>query len=213
MTAAPARFTFDLDLGRRQERNRMVSEAALEELLKAARQEGFAQGYAEAEAGTAATAAQLITTAAETLADRAAAMTAALDEARRNAQAEAVELAVTIARKLAPELIAREPAAELEALIEESLSSLEGVPHLVIRCHPDLADRIRDVAQARVQISGFAGRLVVMGDPDEALSDGRIEWADGGLVRNVAAISADIDRAVLSYLTARGIKAPEETPK
>ena len=36
MTAAPARFNFDLDLGRREERNSLVTESAMAELLAAA---------------------------------------------------------------------------------------------------------------------------------------------------------------------------------
>ena len=46
------------------------------------------------------------------------------------------------------------------------MPSLSGVPHLVIRCHPDLADQIRDIANAQIATSGYAGRLVVMGEPD-----------------------------------------------
>ena len=48
-TAAPARFTFDLDLGSRQRHGRPMSDAALDAMLKDARSEGVAQGLAEAE--------------------------------------------------------------------------------------------------------------------------------------------------------------------
>ena len=51
--------------------------------------------------------------------------------------------------------------------------------------------------------SGFAGRLIVMGDPEIRLGDGRIEWADGGLVRDIGAISGEIDKRISAYLTAR----------
>ncbi len=30
---------------------------------------------------------------------------------------------------------------------------------------------------------GFEGRIVVLGEPDIALGDARLEWADGGIVR------------------------------
>jgi flagellar assembly protein FliH len=61
--------------------------------------------------------------------------------------------------------------------------------------------------------SGFTGRLVVIGDPEVALGDGKIEWADGGLVRDRAAISAAIDNRIAAYLDARGIGRPKETPQ
>lgn len=211
-SAAPARFTFDLDLGHRNERQRMISERALDDLLSKARLDGYADGFAEGERGVASTTAQLVAAAAESFADRAAAMTTAVEDARRTALAEASHLAMTVGSKLAHQLIAREPAAELKGLIEDCLASLQGVPHLVIRCHPDLAESVRIAAEARTQVSGFTGRLVIIADPEEAISDGRIEWADGGIVRNVAAISEQIDKAIAAYLAARGVSSTEEIP-
>ena len=58
--------------------------------------------------------------------------------------------------------------------------------------------------------SGFAGRLVVMGDPDQRLGDGRLEWVDGGLVRDIGAIAKDIDRKISAYLTARSGQSRHE---
>jgi len=133
-----------------------------------------------------------------------------LDETRSDARREAVDLAATIGRQLAAALLDRQPAAELEALLVECLASLDGVPHLVIRCHPDIADAMQAIATARIATSGFAGRLIVMGDPDIAVGNGRIEWSEGGLVRDMAAVSADIDTRIAAYLAARGGKPAEE---
>jgi flagellar assembly protein FliH len=212
MAASPARFTFDLDLGRKREKSRVLSEAAIEELVQQARMDGFAEGFKEGEKSVAAVVAQELAAAAAALADRSAAMNLALDEAKHQAVTDAVELAAGIARKLASQLIAREPVAELEALIAECLSSLEGVPHLVIRCAPDLADAIRAAAEAQMATSGFGGRLVVLGDPEIENGDGRIEWADGGLVRDSAALSAEIDEHIRAYLAARHKSPMEGTP-
>jgi flagellar assembly protein FliH len=211
MSAVPARFTFDLDLGDNPERASFINEAARAALLQQARAEGHGEGFAAGQASTAAASAAALATSAAIIADRAADMLRGLDQARHAAQSDAVGLAVAVARKLAASLLAAEPAAELDALLVECLSSLEGVPHLVIRCHPDLADRMREIATARVAASGFAGRLMVMGDPDIALGDGRIEWVDGGLARDAGAIAADIDRRIADYLAARGAPNHEET--
>ena len=92
------------------------------------------------------------------------------------------------------------------------MPSLNGVPHLVIRCHPDLADQIRDIATAQVASSGYQGRLVVMGEPDIRLGDGRIEWVDGGLVRDSAALDAQIQDSIAQYLAAKpGAKSIKES--
>jgi flagellar assembly protein FliH len=90
------------------------------------------------------------------------------------------------------------------------MQNLNGVPHLVVRCNPAIADGIRDIATAHMQTSGFAGRLVVMGDPDLRLGDGRLEWVDGGLVRDIGAVSKDIDTKISAYLAARSGRAQQQ---
>ena len=212
--AHPARFTFDLDLGKRTKPmappEPTMPERLVAELLAQARQEAYAEGVAAGERNATAMAAQTLAAAAGTLATQSAEMAAALDDAAANAQREAVELAASIGRKLALHLLARYPTVELDALIAECMQSLNGVPHLVVRCHPDIADGIRDIATAHMQTSGFAGRLVVMGDPDQRLGDGRLEWVDGGLVRDIGAISKDIDRKISAYLAARSGQSRHE---
>jgi flagellar assembly protein FliH len=212
MTAQPVRFTFDVDMASRSgERKSSLSDSALAELLAEARREGHAAGLAEGERTATARAEKQVAAAAEALAGKVAAMAATIDDAKKQAVAEAVALALSIARKLAGRMIAAEPAAEIEALIVECLQSLEGVPHLVIRCEPMLADRVRDIATAKISHSGFTGRLVVLGDPDIAIGDARLEWADGGVVRDIRQLSADIDKAITEYFAARGITPSEGT--
>jgi flagellar assembly protein FliH len=202
VTAAPAKFTVDLDLGHRQERNSVLTESAMTALVNAARAEGYKDGLAEGSKSTAAKAAERIAKAAEQLANHTAALHASIDDNRRKTLDDAVGLAATIARKLAGQLIAAEPTAEIEALIIECLASLDAVPHLVIRCAPDLADAVREIALARIATSGFSGRLVVMGDPDQAQGDAKLEWVDGGIVRERAVLEAEIDKRIAAYVAA-----------
>jgi flagellar assembly protein FliH len=212
MSAQPVRFTFDVDMGSRSsERKSSLSDNALAELLAEARREGHAAGLVEGERTAVARAEKQVAANAEALAGKVAAMAATIDDARKQAVAEAVNLSLSIARKLAGRMIAAEPTAEIEALIADCLQSLEGVPHLVIRCEPMLADRVRDIATGKISHSGFTGRLVVLGDPDIAIGDARLEWADGGVVRDIRQLSADIDARITEYFAARGITRAEET--
>jgi flagellar assembly protein FliH len=210
MSTSPARFTFDLDLTRNQDNASFMSDTARAALRKEAHAEGYAQGLAAGERNATSTSAQALAAAADLIAERASTLLSGLDAARGAAERDALGIAAGIGRKLATALMAQQPAAELEALLADCLTSLAGVPHLVIRCHPDLADKVRDLANARIATSGFTGRLIVMGDPDQKLGDGRIEWADGGLVRDIAAIAADIDGKIAAYLAARGLSPLEE---
>lgn len=211
--AQPARFTFDLDLGKRTKPTAppepTMPERLVAELLAQAREEAYAEGVTAGERNATAVAAQTLAAAAGTLATQSAEMAAALDDATAQAQRQAIELAASIGRKLALHLLARYPSIELDALIGECMQSLQGVPHLVVRCHPSIADGIRDIATAHMQTSGFAGRLVVMGDPELRLGDGRLEWVDGGLVRDIGAVSKDIDLKISAYLAARSGQAQQ----
>jgi flagellar assembly protein FliH len=214
MASSPARFTFDLDLGQRTTPTAppepTMPERLVAELLAQAREEAYADGVAAGERNATALAAQTLAAAAGTLAIQTAEMAAALDDATAQAQREAIELAASIGRKLALHLLARYPTLELDALIGECMQSLGSVPHLVVRCHPAIADGIRDVATAHMQTSGFSGRLIVMGDPDLRLGDGRLEWVDGGLVRDIGAIAKDIDLKISAYLAARSGQAQQQ---
>ena len=205
MMAQPARFTFDLDLGQRSTAappKPTVPEDLVAQLVAQAREDAYAEGLLAGERNATSMAAQTLASAAGMLATQTAEMAAALDDAAHRAQREAIELAASIGRKLALHLLARFPTTELDALIAECMQSLGGVPHLVVRCNPAIADEIRDIATAHMQTSGFSGRLIVMGDPDLRLGDGKLEWVDGGLVRDIGEISKDIDRKITAYLAA-----------
>lgn len=204
MTPAPAKFRFDLDLGHRQERNSVITDSALAAMISNARAQGYNDGLADGERAAVVKAAERLAHAAEVLADHVASMSAALDDHRHQTLTEAVDLAATIGKKLASTLIAAEPTREIEALLADCLASLDAVPHLVIRCAPELAEAVREIAAARISTSGFTGRLVVLGDPDHALGDARLEWVDGGVARDRAVLEAEIDRRVSAYVAARG---------
>jgi len=211
MTAAISKFTFDVDMSHKPEQTRVLTADKLAEMTEFARKEGYQQGFAEGETSEQSRTAQALLSAANTIAQRAAEMVAAREEIQRMATSEAVQLGAAVGRKLAHHLLAQHPTAELDALIGECMSTLDQAPHLVIRCHPDLTDPIQETAENSMATSGFSGRLIVMGDPEIPLSDGRIEWADGGLVREQETISAQIDKCIGDYLDAHGTQVVKET--
>jgi flagellar assembly protein FliH len=210
--AAPVKFRFDLDLGRRAEPGPALSESAVAMLLAEARAQGRHEGIEEGRRLAAEDAALRLAGAAEQMADQVAALAATLDDSSRQMRIEAVALAAAVGRKLAHHLLNSQPVAEIEALLAECLATLDEVPHLVIRCAPELADAVRDVAGARIANSGFTGRLVVLGDPEIGLGDARIEWADGGIVRDRAALDASIDNRIATYLAGRAGASGDPTP-
>ena len=62
---------------------------------------------------------------------------------------------------------------------------------------------MREKLEETARLHGFDGRLIVLGEPEIAPGDCRIEWADGGIVRGRAATDAAIIEAVNRYAAAR----------
>ncbi len=159
---------------------------------------GFAAGLTQAQND----ATRQATAALGVIADAMERLNTALVGIESRLETEAVQVAVAVAGKLAPELIAREPLAEICALATESFNHLVKAPHVVVHIGAEIYEsakaKLDEIAQAR----GFEGRLVVMSDPAMAPGDCRIEWADGGVARDRAATLATIDELVTRYVTA-----------
>jgi flagellar assembly protein FliH len=117
---------------------------------------------------------------------------------------EAVDVAVAVASRLAPTLVAREPQAEMEALARACFANLRAVPHVAVRVPDTTFEPARDDLDRIARESGFEGRLIVLADPDMGQGDVRIEWADGGIVRDRSTVTAAIDDMVARYLVSRG---------
>ncbi len=138
----------------------------------------------------------------------------ALNAIETRLECEAVEVAVAVARKLAPALIAREPFAEISALASECFRQLIAAPHIAVRVNDALYAAAKEKLDDIVRAKNFEGRLVVLAEPDIAIGDCRIEWADGGITRDSATADAAVGAAVAGYLTARrNAAATHEIPR
>jgi flagellar assembly protein FliH len=118
-------------------------------------------------------------------------------------ETEAVDVAVAVARKLCSALISDEPLGEVTGLVAECFSHLVATPHLVVRVNESLYEVAREKIERLAKPSSFQGRLVILAEPDVATGDCRIEWADGGVVLERAAIEAKIDELVGRYMASR----------
>jgi flagellar assembly protein FliH len=202
--SAPAKFLFDVDFsGRAKQAEATVSKAALEVAQAEAEARGYRNGYAAAQGDASAEAARRIAAAMERIAAALATLAGGLQTVERRLEAEAVDVAVAVAAKLAPELIAREPFAEIAALASECFNHLVAAPHVVVRVNDQLYAEARERLEEIARMRGFEGRLVVLAEPHIAVGDCRIEWADGGVVRDRAAVEAAVGEAVARYVAVR----------
>ena len=194
---SPARrttpFLFDTDFRRPQpsaEAARAAEEAAQAE------QSGFARGVQEGRLQAEAQAQARLADAMTRLALSAAGLLASADAQAAEREAQAVELAMLIARKVAGDALDAQPLAGIGEAARTALQHLRGVPHLVVRVHDTLVEEAETLVKRLARERGFEGRLVVLGDPDTLPGDARIEWADGGVVRERARIEAAVAEAL-----------------
>ena len=127
----------------------------------------------------------------------------ALTDIEARQETEAVQVAVAVASKLAPELIARQPLAEISALATECFRQLVTTPQIVVHTGADIYEAAKDKLEDIARTRGFDGRVTVQSDDSMTPGDCRIEWADGGVNRDRAATLATIDDLVSRYVAAR----------
>lgn len=203
---ARAKFLFNTDFGPVKETPPQILLVDHQAAVAAAELRGYQNGVMAAEVQARTEAERRNAIACERIAAVLAGIADNIETIERRLEAEAVEVAVAAASKLAPALMAREPLAEIAALATECFTALLAAPHLVVRVNDELHAAACECLDGIARSRGFEGRLVVLGDADIALGDCRIEWADGGIIRDRAAIASAIDDLVRRYMAAR--KAP-----
>ncbi|MFC0241938.1 FliH/SctL family protein [Rhodopseudomonas telluris] len=203
--AAPAqKFLFDNDFGAPDKaREKAAAAAELAQAVAAAEQRGYQVGFAQAQREMQAEAERLAAMALEQIGQSMQVIAAGIGSVETRMETEAVEVAVAVARKLCAELIAAEPLAEITALVGECFRHLVSTPHLVVRISDALYEAARERIELLAKRSGFAGRLVLLSDPEIAGGDCKIEWADGGVVLERAVIEAKITELVGRYMASR----------
>jgi flagellar assembly protein FliH len=201
--SAPAKFLFDVDFAPGAEQVPTITLGEHEMKLAEVETAAHRRGYAEAQNDAAVAAGRRIAEALERIATSFGQATTELRTIEARLESEAVEVAVAVARKLASALIGREPFAEIAALASGCFRELVASPHIVIRVNDALYAEAREKLDDIARAHGFEGRLVVLGEPSVAMSDCRIEWADGGINRDIAATDTAIGEAVARYVSAR----------
>jgi flagellar assembly protein FliH len=206
---APAKFLFDIDFAAPRAANTLPL-ADHEAKVGEAETRGYRSGFAAGQHEAAGESARRLAVAMESIAHSLSILTRGLSSVELRVEAEAVEVAVETGRKLADALIAREPFSEIEALAKGCFRELVSTPHVVVRLNDalygDAQTRLADIARK----TGFDGRLLVLAEPDIAVGDCRIEWADGGMTRDKAATDALIGETVQRFIAARSAPADAE---
>jgi len=190
----PRKFTFDERFDAKPARGPAVQPRAKKFFTPEEIEEAFERGRNSLEA----TAAQALGRIAES------AMTAisALDAMAAEVRAEALTAAMVAARHIAGVALDRYPLDVVENTIRQCLAEAAQEPRVVIRVNPGVAESLKARIASISDEIGFAGRVVVTVDPHIASADCRLEWADGGVERDAAAIATRIESALDRFVEA-----------
>lgn len=188
--AAPAEETF--------------TRGALDQARQAGYAEGHAAGLAEAAEATTSTAARALDAITKAL----PAFLATGDAHAREIERQAVAALRTVVAKALPAYAAREPLAEIEALLNKCLAEAIDEPRIVLRVANAVYEPLREQVDAMAAGSGFGGRIVLLADDALSGGDARIEWADGGAERRLAEQINEIDLALARIADPSAAPAP-----
>ncbi len=201
---APAKFLFDMDFSAPdKKRERPATAAEIAQKIASAEARAYRDGYETAQREARAESDRRTALALEEIAIGVKGIATRFAGIETRMETEAVDVAVAVARKLCSELIAGEPLGEITALVSDCFSHLVSTPHLVVRINAQLYEAARERIERLAKQSGFEGRLVILAEPEIETGDCRIEWADGGVVLERAAIEAKINELVGRYMASR----------
>jgi flagellar assembly protein FliH len=202
--AAPAKFMFDTDFAPPDKaRERPATPAEIAQKIASAEARAYRDGYEAAQREAKAESDRRAALALEEIGITIKGIASRFSGIEARMETEAVDVAVAVARKLCGELVAAEPLGEITALVSDCFSHLVSTPHLVVRINDSLYEAAREKIERQATQSGFEGRLVILAEPEIATGDCRIEWADGGVVLERAAIEAKINELVGRYMASR----------
>ena len=202
--AAPAKFLFDMDFSAPDKmRERAATPSEVAQKIAAAEARAYRDGYDAALREAKVESDRRSALALEEIGIAIKGIAARFSGIETRMETEAVDVAVAVARKLCSELIAREPLGEVTALVRDCFSQLVSTPHLVVRINESLYEAAHERIERLAKQSGFEGRLVILAEPEIETGDCRIEWADGGVVLERAAIDAKINELVGRYIASR----------
>lgn len=185
------------------------TESDLAAACAAARLAGREEGYTSANAAALNSIGASAARAFQSAADEIGKLSAARTDAERAMTAAGLQLAAAIARKAIPEIARRHGIAEIEALVADCLAQLIDEPRVVIRAPNSLLDTLEERVRTLAQTAGFEGKLVLVADPALGPGECRIEWADGGVERNLQRLFAELDAAVARAIGQHHSQVPE----
>jgi len=201
--------SFEGDLGLDFDERARPKPTFTEEQLEEARREAFEQGRLE---GEKAMLSSQQTEQNDLLAALDGKLSLLIQEAAtqwRSQISNLMEAALTIARRAIPVYVEKNGLGEIEAIVSRVVAEMGREPRLVVRVSEGSFDAIDSKINAIVDQQAFQGKIIVLSEPSFGSSDCRVEWADGGIERNMDNFWQEIDR-IMETVQSANMKTPAD---
>jgi len=194
--AQAARYLFDLDFAAPPEPEvdeqieeippePMITVAEHERLLAEAKELSFAQGEQTARDAREQLASEQTLELQQSILNDIGMIYTEVGHLMARLEKDASKLAFAFAARFAEKLVAQEPKAEIMALLNQILAPLRQTPHISIRLNEAIAEDITAEIDKQMNELGFEGKVTILPDPAVMAGDCEVEWADGGIGRNM----------------------------
>ncbi len=200
----PVKFTFERVFGDTFDAdNARLSE----EEISAMRDEAYSAGFKAAQKENASRIADLLTSIAKAVQS----FHSQLSKETARLKREAGGLALIAARKLAAASLRAHPLSEIKALIEEALEYLPRKTIVLVTVNDGVLEDIEAYVASAPCAQVFDGKIIFKGARDIAVTDCRLEWADGESSRDMGVLEQQIDALFSSHLTAETDEVKNDT--
>lgn len=169
--------------------------------LEAARTEAFAEGVAAGQAEATAQFDYAGQQVLQAISMQLAAACTSADAALEETAALAPSMTVAALTKAFPTLSADHGEGEILTIIRQALANASDEPRMVIRLNDNDYEPLDAAMKPLAAQAGYPGRLVTLSDANIAQGDVQVEWADGGVIRNVGRLTDSIAEALASLTT------------
>jgi flagellar assembly protein FliH len=114
---------------------------------------------------------------------------------------DAAEIAVLCAQKIANSLLEQSAEKEVFKLVENCLADMIEEPRVVVRASEQVCESLKGRIDALTMSSGFQGQLILLPDDSKTGANCRVEWADGGVEKDIAEITEKVSEIVNRYVS------------
>ncbi len=132
--------------------------------------------------------------------------TAAASRTQAAILTDATTIALALCRKLLPHTYRHQAREEIAHLLATVLPRIADQTSLSIRLAPSLAVSLGETIHSVIDAAGFGGSVNIIEDGSLAEGDCRIEWSQGGIMRDVACLLYEIESVVEQTI---GVKAAD----